>query len=76
MVDAGGCHEVLSAQELRIALLVADGLSNREIGRRLLLSPRTIGCYLYRMFPKLGITSRGQLATRVRRAASPAEAKG
>jgi DNA-binding CsgD family transcriptional regulator len=33
----------LSAQELRIALLVADGLSDREIGRRLLLSPRTIG---------------------------------
>ncbi|WP_433782118.1 LuxR C-terminal-related transcriptional regulator [Actinomycetospora sp. CA-101289] len=65
-VDGGRLGEVLSAQELRIAALVAEGLSNREIGRRLLLSPRTIGCYLYRMFPKLGISSRVQLATRIR----------
>ncbi len=36
-------------------------LSNREIGERLLLSHRTAGSHLYRVFPKLGIASRAQL---------------
>ncbi|MCW2526304.1 MAG: transcriptional regulator, LuxR family [Pseudonocardiales bacterium] len=52
----------LTAQEMQIARLAADGLSNREIGQHLYLSPRTIGSHLYRIFPKLGITSRAQLA--------------
>ncbi len=52
----------LSAQETQIARLAADGLSNREIGERLYLSPRTVGSHLYRIFPKLDITSRAQLA--------------
>jgi DNA-binding CsgD family transcriptional regulator len=51
----------LSPQELQIATLAAAGLSNREIGQRLYLSHRTVASHLYRMFPKLGITSRGQL---------------
>jgi DNA-binding CsgD family transcriptional regulator len=51
----------LTAQELQIARLAADGLSNREIGARLYLSHRTIGSHLYRVFPKLGITTRTQL---------------
>lgn len=51
----------LSPQELQIARLAADGLSNAEIGQRLYLSHRTVGSHLYRVFPKLGITSRGQL---------------
>jgi DNA-binding CsgD family transcriptional regulator len=51
----------LTAQELQIAELAAVGLSNREIGERLFLSPRTIGSHLYRIFPKLEITSRSQL---------------
>jgi DNA-binding CsgD family transcriptional regulator len=55
-------RELLSAQEFQIAELVAEGLSNRDIGERLYLSPRTIGSHLYRMFPKLGVTSRSQLA--------------
>jgi DNA-binding NarL/FixJ family response regulator len=41
--------------------MAADGLSNREIGERLYLSHRTVGSHLYRMFPKLGVTSRSQL---------------
>ncbi len=48
----------LTAQELQIAQLAAEGLSNREIGERLFLSHRTIGSHLYRIFPKLEITSR------------------
>jgi hypothetical protein len=40
----------------------ADGLSNREMGERLYLSPRTIGSHLYGIFPKLDVTSRAQLA--------------
>lgn len=52
----------LSPQEAQIARLVAEGLSNREIGQRLFLSHRTVGSHLYRIFPKLDITSRVELA--------------
>ncbi|HEY2218164.1 MAG TPA: AAA family ATPase [Gaiellaceae bacterium] len=51
----------LTPQELQIAQLAAEGLSNREIGERLYLSHRTVGSHLYRLFPKLGVTSRAQL---------------
>lgn len=48
--------------------LASDGLTNREIGDRLLLSPRTLGSHLYRSFPKLGITDRHQLRDVISRA--------
>jgi DNA-binding CsgD family transcriptional regulator len=51
----------LSAQELQVAQLAAEGLTNREIGARLYLSHRTVGSHLYRVFPKLGVRSRSQL---------------
>ena len=47
--------------ELQITQLAATGLTNREIGQMLYLSPRTISSHLYRTFPKLGITSRAEL---------------
>ena len=52
----------LTAQELQIAQLAATGHTNREIGARLYLSHRTIATHLYRVFPKLGVTARGQLS--------------
>ena len=55
-------RDQLTAQELQIAQLAADGLSNREIGQRLYLSHRTISTHLYRVFPKLGIASRAELS--------------
>jgi DNA-binding NarL/FixJ family response regulator len=51
----------LTPQQLQIARLAAAGLTNREIGERIFLSPRTVGFHLYRVFPKLGITGRAQL---------------
>ena len=61
--DPGRLHEQrLTAQELQIARLAAQGLNNREIGQRMRASHRTVGSHLYRIFPKLGITSRQQLA--------------
>ena len=51
----------LSPQELQIAHMAAQGLSNRDIAQELYLSPRTVGSHLYRIFPKLGVASRGQL---------------
>jgi DNA-binding CsgD family transcriptional regulator len=61
--ESGVAH--LSSQELRIARLAAEGMSNREIGQQLYLSPRTVGSHLYRMFPKLGIRNRAQLSARL-----------
>lgn len=51
----------LTWQEQRIADLAASGLTNKEIGERMHLSPRTVSSHLYRVFPKLGITSRAAL---------------
>ena len=47
---------------MQIAQMVAEGLTNREIGERLFLSHRTIGSHLYRILPKLEIRSRSELA--------------
>ena len=53
----------LSPQEMQIVQMAASGLTNREIGAKLFLSHRTIASHLYRAFPKLGITSRAELAS-------------
>ena len=65
---ASGVPDVLAGltpQELQIVRMAAEGLSNRDIGTRLFLSPRTVGYHLYKAYPKLGISSRTQLAALV-----------
>jgi DNA-binding CsgD family transcriptional regulator len=52
----------LTAQERQIAQLACDGLSNPEIGARLFLSPRTVEWHLQKVFGKLGIHRRRELA--------------
>ena len=51
----------LTPQELQIAQMASAGDTNRAIGQRLYLSPRTVQSHMYRIFPKLGITTRNQL---------------
>lgn len=58
---APGAVTELSPQQQQIVRLAARGLTNREIGEKLFLSPRTVGSHLYRVFPKLGVTARSQL---------------
>jgi len=66
-------RDQLTAQELQIAHLAAEGLSNREIGQQLYLSHRTIGTHLYRIYPKLGISGRGELGRALSAGAAPAQ---
>lgn len=58
---AGSTHE-LTAQEEQVARLAISGLSNPEIAGRLFLSTRTVEYHLHKVFTKLRVTSRHQLA--------------
>src|SRR5262249_2957784 len=51
----------LTAKEYEVAQLAARGLTNKQIGAELFLSPRTVSTYLYRTHPKLGISTRAAL---------------
>jgi DNA-binding CsgD family transcriptional regulator len=54
--------EELTPQEAQVALLVARGATNREVGAALFLSPKTIEAHLGRIYRKLGVRSRTELA--------------
>jgi DNA-binding CsgD family transcriptional regulator len=56
-----GAVEQLTPQEVQVARMAAEGLSNREIGDQLYLSHRTIAFHLHQIYAKLQITSRAQL---------------
>jgi DNA-binding NarL/FixJ family response regulator len=57
VVDAGG-EAMLSKREQDVVRCVAEGLSNREIASRLRLTEHTVKNYLFRIFDKLGVSSR------------------
>jgi DNA-binding CsgD family transcriptional regulator len=56
----------LTAREQEIAVLVADGLTNRQVAEKLFISRRTVDAHLEHIFGKLGITSRVMLAIHAR----------
>ena len=57
-----GFESLLTPQELRVALVVATGVTNREVATQLFLSVKTIENHLSHVFEKLGIRSRAELA--------------
>jgi DNA-binding CsgD family transcriptional regulator len=59
---AGFGWATLTGKELRVARLVAQGLTNREVAARLSLSPHTVDYHLKHAFAKLGVHSRTSLA--------------
>jgi DNA-binding CsgD family transcriptional regulator/tetratricopeptide (TPR) repeat protein len=71
-VQAGAPSDTrLSPQQREIATLAAAGMTNKQIGQRLHLSPRTVGSHLYQIFPKLGIRSRAALRDALQQAGKP-----
>jgi non-specific serine/threonine protein kinase len=59
---ADGQGSPISRRELEIAALVAEGLPNREIAERLVLSKRTVDAHIQHIFAKLGVSKRSQVA--------------
>jgi DNA-binding CsgD family transcriptional regulator len=57
--------ELLTARELEVARLVARGLTNAEIGKRLFISARTVSTHLANVYERLGIHTRAALAAHV-----------
>jgi DNA-binding CsgD family transcriptional regulator len=65
--------QILSNREREVASLVAEGRTNKEIAMRLFLSERTVESHLTRIFAKLDVSSRAQVASEVARSHPPAE---
>jgi DNA-binding CsgD family transcriptional regulator len=66
-----GTEQPLTSQETRVALLVAEGKSNREVAAALFLSPKTIERHLGNVFRKRGFKSRTELASSYARMPRP-----
>jgi DNA-binding CsgD family transcriptional regulator len=63
----GRASSELTETERRVAELVADGLSNKEVAARLFVSVRAVEANLSKVYAKLGVHSRSQLVGRLRR---------
>ena len=61
-LQRGRHHKGLSAREVQVARLAADGRTNKAIAAELVVSERTVENHLYRVFTKLGVSSRSELA--------------
>ena len=88
MVDLSGawrlkrdCHRAvygfkdqdsLTASELRIAEMAASGLSNQQVAEALFVTSKTVENHLGRVYQKLGIHSRDEIADALRDTATPA----
>lgn len=60
-----GCGNLeLTGQEQAVAAVAATGVPTREIAQRLFLSPKTVECHLTRIYRKLGVRSKAELAHR------------
>jgi DNA-binding CsgD family transcriptional regulator len=60
-------HRAGSSDERAVSLLVAEGLTNGAVARRLDISPHTVNTHLRHAFAKLGVSNRVSLATVVHR---------
>lgn len=58
-------EDELTASELRVAVLAASGMTNREVAAKLFISPKTVEANLARAYRKLGIRSRAELGSRI-----------
>jgi DNA-binding CsgD family transcriptional regulator len=66
-------RSVLTSRELDVASMAAAGLTNRQVGQRLGMSPRTVSAHLYRVYAKLAVGSRAALRDALR---EPADESG
>lgn len=64
-------HVRLTPAELRVALQVAEGLSNQEVATRLFISPKTIEVHLGHIYDKLGVRSRTGMAKLINSGVTP-----
>jgi len=60
--NSPGALTFLSKQELRVLALVAEGLTNKEVGKHLTLTENTVKNYLVNVFAKLKVKRRSQAA--------------
>ena len=63
----------MTPQQLQVALAASEGLTNKEIGARLFLSPKTVDFHLGQAYRKLGVRSRGELIKLFAEQAAPVE---
>jgi DNA-binding CsgD family transcriptional regulator len=68
--------DALTPQELQVAIMVSDGATNKEAGARLFLSAKTIEAHLGRIYRKLGVRSRTELASLILREQAEAPVAG